>query len=216
MRCNPQRRRRTPRFTLRQNGVVLVAALGVLGVAGPVLQQRLPFAATSCADDRIPREDASDLRTLTTPEAAKLAARVVLAHCRKVTVRQTEAGIFTFTDFDVVRTLKGSFPKTSLTLRLLGGALHDKVVDAPFMPSFTSGADVVLFLGADNADGFPTIFPQAVFEVVTDPGSGQRIVRPSPTSLTIYRKSDGSAHPTLPAPVTLEDFLYSLERLFGQ
>lgn len=155
----------------------------------------------------------TELRSMTTAEAARLARRIVVAECRAVDVREADGQIFTFTDFDAITTVKGTLPP-QFTLRLVGGQVGDVTVDAPLTPRFVPGERLVLFLGADNKKGYPVIFPQAVFRVRTRPGTTEKIVAPKPTGLVLYRASDGRAYPTpLPADVLLEDLVFSLRKL---
>lgn len=157
--------------------------------------------------------EARDLRLLTTLEAANLSARISLARCLAVEVREGPGGnIFTFSEFEVLQMAKGSLP-AHFTLRLLGGRLGNVEVDAPYLPRFTPGEEVVLFLGRDNADGYPTIFPQGVFAIRTHPMSGEKVVVPSPTGLSLFHVRDNTPYPVPPKYTPLEDFLFSLEKL---
>jgi|SRR3972149_604210 len=157
---------------------------------------------------------AGDLRDLTTLEVARLSSRIVFAKCRSSDVREVTGGnIFTFSEFDVFQTVKGSFPKDRFILRLLGGRIGNVEVDAPFTPRFTPGKEVVLFLGRDNADGYPTIFPQGVFEVCTKPKTEEKIVVPNPTDIPLFHARDNTAYSTLPKFTPLEDFLFSIGKL---
>lgn len=151
---------------------------------------------------------AQDVRPMTTAQAAALAARIVVAKCKAVEVRAVDGGnIFTFSDFQTLQTVKGTISST-FTLRLLGGRLGDVEIDAPGMPRFVAGEEVVLFLGLDNATGHPTIFPQGVFRITTQ--GGVKTVQPAPTGLTLFRAADNSPYKDQPAFVPLNDFVHSL------
>lgn len=157
--------------------------------------------------------EARDYRTLTTLQVANLSSRIVWARCRAVDVRQTEGGIFTFSEFEVLRVVRGSLPGDHLTLRLIGGRVGDVQIRTPFVPKFTPGEEVVLFLGRDNPDGYPTIFIQGVFRVRTHPMNGEKVVVPAPTDLLLFRASNDTAYPAPPDLTPLEDFLFSLKKL---
>src|SRR5262249_50334025 len=88
--------------------------------------------------------DAQDLNPLTTLEASRTAARIVLARCEGVQVREAAGGhIFTYVDFRALQVVKGELP-TGFGLRLLGGRVGNVEIEAPLMPKFVAGEEVVL------------------------------------------------------------------------
>lgn len=161
-----------------------------------------------------PPSVATELGSLTTLDEAKLSTRIVLSKCTAVEVRELAGGnIFTFSEFETLRMVKGNLPSTHFTLRLLGGRIGDVEIDAPFTPKFTPGEEVVLFLGPDNVDGYPTISFTGIFKVRTNPVNGKKVVVPTPTGLTLFHTSDNTAYSDSPKLLPLEDFLFSLEKL---
>jgi len=137
------------------------------------------------------QNETGDLRALTTPKLVELSNRIVLAKCSAVEVREGTGGnIFTFSNFNVLQVIKGSMPTKEFRLRLLGGRIGNIEVDHSGIPQFAAGEEVVLFLGQNNQEGYPTIFPQATFRVRTQPVTGLKIILPNPTDLPLYRAAD--------------------------
>lgn len=161
-----------------------------------------------------PTQEGGDLREMMTLDVAKLSDRIVLAKCRAVDVREVAAGnIFTFSEFDVLQNVKGKSNKDNFTVRLIGGRIGDVEITSPLNIEFKPGDKYVLFLGKENKDGYPTISPQAVFHVRTNPVDRSEIVVPNPTGLPLYRAKDKQRYSDSPENLPLEDFLFSLGKL---
>jgi hypothetical protein len=155
----------------------------------------------------------SDLRPLTTAQVLELSQVAVHAKCTGSETRKLADGnLFTFSDFTVVEQLKGPGLGTRFTLRLLGGELDGVVVDAPFLPRFSAGDEVILFLGKENALGYRTIFPQGVFRVLSAPPYKLRIVEPMPSGITLYNSKNGKPYIRTPNSLSLDDFILSLRK----
>jgi hypothetical protein len=158
-------------------------------------------------------DEIDDVRPLTTLQVFNLSTRVVLAKCRSVAARKEAGGnIFTFLEFETINTIKG--PNDAVVpLRLLGGRVGDTEVSSASIPSFKTGEEVVLFLGRENRDGYPTLFPQGVFRVRTNPVSKTKVVVPKPTGLRLFNAQDNKPYSTSPDFLPLQDFLLSLRKL---
>lgn len=169
--------------------------------------------ATNRSQDMPPADEIGDVRPLTTPQVFKLSTRVVLAKCRSTAVRKETGGnIFTFLEFEILEVIKG--PKDAVVaLRLLGGRIGDTEISSANIPSFKTGEEVVLFLGRENKDGYPTLFPQGVFRVRTTPASETKIVLPKPSGIRLFNARDDKPYSTPPDPLPLQDFLVSLRKL---
>ena len=158
-------------------------------------------------------DEAGDVRPLTTLQVFNLSTRVVLARCRSVEARKVTGGnIFTFLEFEIIDVVKGP-NDTVLALRLLGGRVGDAEISSSNIPSFKTGEEVVLFLGRENQDGYPTVFPQGVFRVRTSPTSNTKVVVPRPAGLRLFNAQDDKPYSTPPDPLPLNDFLFSLRKL---
>ncbi len=150
---------------------------------------------------------------LTLSEYVKLSKWIVLAKSQTTEVREVPGGnIFTFATFEVLESVKGDFPDKTLILRVLGGKLGDVEVTPPFEKDFIASSKYVLFLGAKNQAGYPTISPQVIFLVAKDPDTDQEIVLPVPSNLPLYDSREGKPYKGTPGRVSLDDFLYSLKR----
>lgn len=158
------------------------------------------------------QDDGGDVRPLTTKQVFDLSARVVLAKCRSVTTRRANGGnIFTFSEFGITSVIKGP-PGETVTLRLLGGRIGNEEVSADGIPTFRDQEEVVLFLGKENKDGYPTVFPQGVFRVRAEPVTQTKVVVPTPSGLQLF-DSQGKPYSSAPESLPLEDFLLSLRKL---
>lgn len=154
------------------------------------------------------------VRDLSTLRVAELSDRIVLAKCRAVDVRELAGGnIFTFSEFEVLENVKGNSDENSFTLRLLGGRVGNVEITSPISRDFNPGEKYVLFLGATNADGYPTIAPQAIFEVRINPVDKNESIVPNPTGLRLHRAKDKQRYSAPPEHLPLEDFLFSLSKV---
>lgn len=163
-----------------------------------------------------PSLHAIDIRKLSISELASSSERIVLARCINGETREIPMGIFTFTSFAEEKVLKGSAGQKNFTLRLPGGQVGTRIVDAPGVPTFSKGETVLLFLGKKNRDGFPTLFPQGVFRVMPLANHGAKTgISPIPADLPLMYADSGKPYPSRPDEMPLNDFLYSLSRLLG-
>ena len=118
---------------------------------------------------------ASDQASVTLAELVAKNPRILIATCTAADSRHVSRygdAIFTFYKFDRVETLKGPHT-TALELRLIGGEIDgvsDSLDDLP-PRIFAPGRRYVIFLGANNADGYPVIPFEGLFRV-TDATEG--------------------------------------------
>jgi len=175
--------------------------------------QALPAAEQTQQASRRSAGEAGDEKKRTTLEVAKLSRRAVLARCRSVDVREVSGGnIFTFYEFDALETLKGEEVAGGFTLRILGGRVGNSEVTPALNVEFVPGQKYVLFLGGENAEGYPTIASQSIFQVRVSPLDRSEVVTPSPTGLRLYNARDGRKYAETPDLLSLEDFLYSIRK----
>lgn len=187
---------------------------GARSTPSTLIDKKEPSPPPRQVSSQSPTQEGGDLQEMMTVDVAKLSNRIVLAKCRAVDVREVAAGnIFTFSEFDVLQTVKGKSDKDSFTVRLLGGRIGDVKITSPLNIEFKPGDKYVLFLGKENKDGYPTISPQAVFHVRTNPVDKSEIVAPNPTGVQLYRAKDQQRYSDLPENLPLEDFLFSLGKL---
>jgi hypothetical protein len=142
--------------------VRLAAALLVVSLAGCGAHDRAAPSSQAPDPQRI-----EDLVPLTRAQAAHAAKRIALVRSLGSRVVEAAPGTpFTRTRFAVEDVLKGRLPR-EFVVQVIGGRLGDTVVESP-VPAFAPSRRYVLFLGPDGPAG-PTIFPQAVIEVTSDP-----------------------------------------------
>ncbi|HEX3142999.1 MAG TPA: hypothetical protein VHQ64_03445 [Pyrinomonadaceae bacterium] len=204
-------------FLLRGNGkrsATLPAAVSEVSkdAAMPSAGQNGALSYSAQVQKQAAFDQGADLRQLSTPRVLALSSRVVVAKCLRVNVREASGGIFTFSEFEVIEVLKGKFPDKTFTLRLYGGQLGNIKIDNSSMPQFSADEEVVLCLGADNTEGYPTVYPQGTFRIALEPLTRQRIIVTNPNGLPIFSASDDQPRPGSP-PVPLEDFIYSIRKL---
>jgi hypothetical protein len=177
------------------------------------LSQETHAAGQTQQASRPPVGVAGDERKRTTLEVAKLSSRAVVARCRAVDVREVAGGnIFTFYEFDTLATLKGEEAGDGFTLRILGGRVGNAEITPALNVEFVPGQKYVLFLGRENAEGYPTISSQSVFQVRVSPLDRSEVVTPSPAGLPIYNARSGRKYDETPDLLSLEDFLFSVRK----
>jgi hypothetical protein len=146
-------------------------------------------------------------------EDAETARVIVLAQCIDRKVELGEAGhIYTYYTFESKETIKGP-AKPRFTLRLLGGTVGNETIPLPLDREFTIGDEYVLMLGPDNAAGYPTINPAAVFSVKTEPESRRKVVVPAPDGLPLFEKATGKRLSGSRHWAFLDDFIFSLKKV---
>ncbi len=155
----------------------------------------------------------SDSNQLTTLEAVKLSKWIVLVKTTSSEVREMpDKNIFTFSNFEVLESIKENYSDKNLTLRIVGGQFNGVDVTKPFNLEFEKNRKYVLFLGKKNAFGYPTINPQSIFMVEIDRETNLEVISPKP-SLTLYNAKSGELYAKKPNQISLADFLYSIKRV---
>ena len=154
------------------------------------------------------------------PSARKFiehADRILVAKCTGSAARvvnELGGNIFTFTTFTVVEMVKGSLPP-AFTIRVLGGTVGNVTVGPDDVPQFHAGEEVILFLGPDNQDGYPTLSPQGLYRTEWRPAPGGPIVTDPIYDLPLFRAGTRTPiSPTTPSepPTTVEDFVHSIRQ----
>jgi len=160
-----------------------------------------------------PIRPSSTLETVksTTKEYLDRARAVTLAKCVGRRVDYGAGGnIYTFYTFEAEETIKGP-ERPTITIRLFGGIIGNTTIPLGIEPEFDVGTEYVVMLGPDNADGFATLNPAAVFTAKTEPESGRKVVVPGGNGITLYSKATGRPIASSPEWAFLDDFVYSLK-----
>lgn len=154
-----------------------------------------------------------DAPEMTTEKAVKVSKWIILAESISSEARELPNGnIFTFSEFKVLRSVKGGYGESRLSLRVIGGRVNERSVTKPFRVDFRAGQKYVLFLGSKNSEGYPTVNPQGVYIVSIDSATGSETVSPRP-DLPLYDADTGVPRQREPQAVLLKDFLYSMEKI---
>jgi hypothetical protein len=214
--------------------LVVAGALTIIGITGSISAdhkrsqpaseaiKRAPHspgtavtpAAFNQVEQRVqrPQGGAGEERTLTTPAAIDLSRWIVLVRSTSTEARETPGGnIFTFSEFEVLESVKGKYADKNLTLRVLGGKVGDIEVSKPFEMDFVVGRKYVLFLGDKNSLGYPTISPPYIFTVATE--SASEFVIPVPNDLPLYEAKKQIPYQNKSQRLPLNDFLYSIRKV---
>ena len=134
-----------------------------------------------------------------TEKAAREARAIVVAKVLQVDVR-LEGNIYTFVRLQTLQTVKGAVPNV-VTLRMLGGRIGDtELMSDPPNPAFAAGDEVVVFLGEPSREGYPSLYGDQVFQIVTL-RTGLKMVA---------RMNRDRAAPASAGVMTLADFIAAL------
>jgi hypothetical protein len=81
--------------------------------------------------------------------------------------------IYTFVTLKDVETLSGSYSASTVTLRLLGGYVGDKILDVAGSPGFRPNERVIIFVQGNGRNMVPIVgWSQGVFRIRNDAGTG--------------------------------------------
>jgi hypothetical protein len=177
----------------------------------PVTEARKVYSAPPTGTGVIRPSAALELNKQTTAESAAKADRIVLARAAGTRVSQSRGNIFTYIDFSVSELVKGKMSGKTFSLRLLGGRLGGVEIAGPLDGEFVAGSEYILFLGKDNADGYPTLNPQVIFSVHEDPQHKRKIATPGPSGLKLYRAGTKKEISYTEDAAYADDLLYSLK-----
>lgn len=156
----------------------------------------------------------SDMAAMPTSKSAKLSKWIVLAQLKSSEARRLpDTTVFTFSEFDVLRSIKGDYSDKTITLRTYGGRVDDAIVTEIVRFKFIKGEKYILFLDEKNSAGYPAIDPSNIFVIKTDTATATEYISPDPSDLPLYEAKTGKQHKIYPSSVTVEDFIFSLQRL---
>ena len=115
---------------------------------------------------------ATTVQKFTLSDLAKKSETIVRATVEDQTSRwdTNHKEIYTFITLHVLDSVKGAKGETTITLRQLGGTVDNIMSVVPGMPAFKKNEEVVLFLSAKNAAGYPWVMglQQGKYTVTTD------------------------------------------------
>jgi len=163
-----------------------------------------------------PSLQASRTRRYNTLELARLAERIVVARLIGAEARLEPRSrlVFTYNTFELSEVIKGRSPGQIFVLRLVGGAVGTRIVQVEGMPRFTASEEVILFLGPDNEDGYPTVYglSEGVYRIRKDINDDPVVVTPI-TGLAVTTSAIKSGRAQLAGPEPrLRDVVRAIKR----
>jgi len=193
-----------------------VTALAAVGIAFAQTRSGSNSSTTLPPGFRLPDavrpSSIMDTVPLTTKGYLDGANAVVLVKCVENRVAFGPGGnIFTYYAFETAATIKGS-SKPRFEIRLLGGTIGDVTISLAVEPDLAVGVEYVLMLGKENADGYPTLNPGAIFTIRTVPETGRKVVVPCGNGLPLYEKATGRQMQPAIDWCFLDDFIFSLKK----
>ena len=112
-----------------------------------------------------PRAGATTLARLSLEQMARAADAIVHARCISAESRWDRGAIWTFTEFDVLESLKGAPPERIL-VRLPGGRVGNLIANVEAVPRFQHGEEGFLFLEKMHAGDYSvTAWSEGTFRV---------------------------------------------------
>lgn len=150
---------------------------------------------------------ALEFRDLSAEELVQRSTHIVHAVCTSAEgIRLSDGDIYTVYTFTPYTFAKGTLPDP-FSFRLHGGAVGDESVMIADMPTFTAGAEYVLFL--DNG----RLILSGSFEVTPRSGRpGERVLVSIPKGLGIHDAESGRALAS-GSEVTVQNLFFSLKKL---
>jgi hypothetical protein len=117
-------------------------------------------------------------------------------------------------EFEVLRALRGRYPRDRLVLRYPEGFNPSGLLDPPVVPPVSPADEFVLILGTDEVEHGDYVRYYGAYPILRHPETGAGIVTPNPgKEIQMFHAADDVAYREPPATMPLEDFLFSLEKL---
>jgi hypothetical protein len=129
---------------------------------------------------------ATTLARLSLDDLARAATLIVRARCTATSSRWEGGTVWTFAEFDVSETFKGSAPQR-VTVRLPGGQAKGITVHVEGAPRFTAGEEGVLFLEKTRMGDYAiTAWTEGTFRLRRDAQTGRETVTQDSAALAIF------------------------------
>ena len=153
--------------------------------------------------------EATTLARLGLAELTNNAVCIFVGTCEQVEVLSMDTRIYTRYQFSVSEIVKGTDPgQTLIEVCLPGGELEGRIQHVSGMPSFTPGAETVLFLTGHNGSGhaWPVGLSQGAFAIHGDRGQGDARVYRRLSGINLLNMDVGTraAKNTVPAAAALD------------
>ena len=129
---------------------------------------------------------ATTLAQMSIEKMARTAPLIVRARCVGNSTRWDAGEIWTFTNFEVQETWRGSAPP-SIAVRLLGGRFGNLTSTVSGVPRFQSGEEVVLFLEPTSREDFSVVsWAQGTLRIRRDFRTGAENVTQDSASIASF------------------------------
>jgi hypothetical protein len=129
---------------------------------------------------------ATTLARMPLEKMARTAPLIVRARCSGNSTRWDAGEIWTFTNFDVQETWRGSAPPV-IAVRLLGGRLGNLTSTVSGVPRFQAGEEVILFLQPTSRGDFSVVsWAQGTMRIRRDPRTGEENVTQDSASVATF------------------------------
>jgi len=129
---------------------------------------------------------ATTLARMSLDELASAAHVVAQAQCLESESRWEGGAIWTFTQFEVIQTMKGAAPRL-ITVRLPGGRVGHLQSFVDGAPRFQPGEEVILFLERTRAGDFSvTSWVQGTFRIHRDASTGRGSVTQDSSGFAVF------------------------------
>lgn len=133
-----------------------------------------------------PSAGATTFARMSVTEMTHAAPVIVRARCVANMVGWEEGEIWTFTEFEIQETWRGTAP-ARITVRLLGGTLGNITSTVSGVPRFRSGEEVVLFLQPALRGNFSIVsWQQGTFRIHRDQRSNEEVVSQDTAAFTTF------------------------------
>jgi len=133
-----------------------------------------------------PSAGATTFARMSVAEMTHAAPVIVRARCVANTVNLEEGEIWTFTEFEIQETWRGTAP-ARITVRLLGGRLGDITSTVSGVPRFHGGEEVVLFLQPAPRGNFSIVsWQQGTFRIHRDQRTNGEAVTQDTAAFTTF------------------------------
>ena len=172
----------------------------------------LVFASAGYA----PPTRATTLARMSLAELARAADTIVQVRCVSAASRWDSGTIWTFTEFEVVETLKGA-PQQRISVRVPGGHVGHLAATIEAAPQFRPGEESVLFLEKTNAGDYSvTAWAEGTFRIRRVPGMGRAAVTQESNRFAVFDQATRRFHAEGVRDLSLDEFRQRLTAAMAQ
>jgi hypothetical protein len=147
---------------------------------------KLQAIAIFLAFSLLPALRATTLARLSLDQLAAAADGVARVRCVGAESRWEDGAIWTVTTFDVIETLKGSFP-AQIAVRLPGGKVGHLTAAVDGTPKFSPGEQAVVFLERARTGGYSVAgWMEGTFRIALDAVGGRELVTQDSRGFSVF------------------------------